>query len=133
MKIILNDNEFVTEAALTAYDAIKEAGLMTREVIAALLDGETVALTAPITEGCRLAPLTFADKEGKSKAGRGAYPRAKPFFTMKFDTPKSALLILLDIGDMFDMTANSQLIMEGGPEFGVQIGDMMMHVGGYAK
>ncbi|MBR5754143.1 MAG: hypothetical protein IKX83_06635 [Clostridia bacterium] len=72
-------------------------------------------------------------KEGKSKAGRGAYPRAKPFFTMKFDTPKSALLILLDIGDMFDMTANSQLIMEGGPEFGVQIGDMMMHVGGYAK
>ena len=34
---------------------------------------------------------------------------------------------------MFDMTANSQLIMEGGPEFGVQIGDMMMHVGGYAK
>ncbi len=72
-------------------------------------------------------------KEGKSKAGRGAYPRAKPFFTMKFDTPKSALLILLDIGDMFEMTANSQLIMEGGPEFGVQIGDMMMHIGGYAK
>ena len=72
-------------------------------------------------------------KEGRSKAGRGAYPRAKPFFTMKFDTPKSALLILLDIGDMFDMTANSQLIMEGGPEFGVQIGDMMMHVGGYGK
>ena len=26
-----------------------------------------------------------------------------------------------------------QLIMEGGPEFGVQIGDMMMHVGDYAK
>ena len=65
MKIILNDNEFVTEAALTAYDAIKEAGLMTREVIAASIDGETVALTTPITEGCRLAPLTFADKEGK--------------------------------------------------------------------
>ena len=72
-------------------------------------------------------------KEGRSKAGRGEYPRSKPFFTMKFDTPKSALMILLDIGDMFDMTANSQLIMEGGPEFGVQIGDMMMHVGGYAK
>ena len=88
MKIILNDNEFVTEAALTAYDAIKEAGLMTREVIAALLDGETVALTAPITEGCRLAPLTFADKEGKgvfnhtashilAQAVKRLYPTAK--------------------------------------------------------
>ena len=88
MKIILNDNEFVTEAALTAYDAIKEAGLMTREVIAASIDGETVALTTPITEGCRLAPLTFADKEGKgvfnhtashilAQAVKRLYPAAK--------------------------------------------------------
>ena len=65
MKIILCEKEFETEAAVTAYDAIKEAGLMTREVIAAELDGETVALTALITEGCRLAPLTFADKAGQ--------------------------------------------------------------------
>ena len=65
MKIILCEKEFETEAAVTAYDAIKEAGLMTRDVIAAELDGETVALTAPITEGCRLAPLTFADKAGQ--------------------------------------------------------------------
>ena len=61
---------------------------MTREVIAALLDGETVALTAPITEGCRLAPLTFADKEGKgvfnhtashilAQAVKRLYPTAK--------------------------------------------------------
>ena len=88
MKIILNDNEFVTEASLTAYDAIKEAGLMTREVIAASIDGETVALTTPITEGCRLAPLTFADKEGKgvfnhtashilAQAVKRLYPTAK--------------------------------------------------------
>ena len=31
------------------------------------------------------------------------------------------------------MTANSQLIMEGAPEFGVQIGDFMMMVGDLAK
>ena len=72
-------------------------------------------------------------KAGKSRAGRGAYKRAKPFFCMKFDCPESALKILLGIGDMFQMTADQQLIMEGGPEFGVQIGDYMMIVGDLAK
>ena len=72
-------------------------------------------------------------KAGKSRAGRGAYKRAKPFFNMKFDCPTSALKILLGTGDMFQMTADQQLIMEGGPEFGVQIGDYMMVVGDLAK
>ncbi len=72
-------------------------------------------------------------KAGKSRAGRGAYKRAKPFFCMKFDCPTSALKILLGTGDMFQMTADKQLIMEGGPEFGVQIGDYMMIVGDLAK
>ncbi len=88
MKIILSGNEFVCESALTAYDAIKEAGLMTREVIAAELDGETVALTEAIGEGCKLAPLTFADKAGQrvfnhtashilAQAVKRLYPEAK--------------------------------------------------------
>ncbi|MGN1328674.1 MAG: hypothetical protein ACI4V4_03135 [Eubacterium sp.] len=72
-------------------------------------------------------------KAGKSKAGRGEYKRSKPFFCMKFDCATSALMILLGTGDMFQMTANKQLIMEGAPEFGVQIGDYMMLVGGLAK
>lgn len=72
-------------------------------------------------------------KAGKSKAGRGEYKRAKPFFCMKFDCAESALKILLGTGDMFQMTANQQLIMEGAPEFGVQIGDYMMLIASYAK
>lgn len=72
-------------------------------------------------------------KAGKSRAGRGEYKRAKPFFCMKFDSPTSALKILLGTGDMFQMTADKQLMMEGGPEFGVQIGDYMMIVGDLAK
>ncbi len=72
-------------------------------------------------------------KAGKSRAGRGEYKRSKPFFCMKFDCATSALKILLGTGDMFQMTADSQLIMEGAPEFGVQIGDYMMLVGSYAK
>ena len=72
-------------------------------------------------------------KAGKSRAGRGEYKRAKPFFCMKFDCATSALKILLGTGDMFEMTDNQQLIMEGAPEFGVQIGDFMMLVGDLAK
>lgn len=72
-------------------------------------------------------------KAGKTRAGRGEYKRSKPFFCMKFDCATSALKILLGTGDMFQMTANSQLIMEGAPEFGVQIGDFMMMVGDLAK
>lgn len=72
-------------------------------------------------------------KAGKSRAGRGEYKRSKPFFCMKFDCATSALKILLGTGDMFRMTADRQLIMEGAPEFGVQIGDFMMMVGDLAK
>lgn len=72
-------------------------------------------------------------KAGKSRAGRGVYKRSKPFFCMNFDCPKSALAILLGTGDMFKMTANKQLIMEGAPEFGAQLGDYMMLIAKYAK
>ena len=53
------------EGALTAYDAIKEAGLMTREILAAAVNGGTAALSAPLAEGDSVKPLTFADPEGK--------------------------------------------------------------------
>ncbi len=70
---------------------------------------------------------------GKSQAVQGACTRCNPFFTMKYDCGYSALQILLDTGDMFDLTANGNLMLIGGPEFGVQLGDAMMTVGGYAK
>lgn len=65
MKLKVCHNEIESDAVLTVYDAIKEAGLMTREVIAAT-DGErTLELTAPAVEGSDISPLTFADDEGK--------------------------------------------------------------------
>ncbi|MBQ1451927.1 MAG: hypothetical protein II473_04160 [Clostridia bacterium] len=65
---------------------------------------------------------------GQSKAGKGLYPRSDPFFTMAFDCPVSALMILMGKGDMFKMTANRQLIMKGGPEFGVQLSEYMFYI-----
>ncbi len=72
-------------------------------------------------------------KAGKSKAGKGEYKRAMPFFTMRFDSLDSALGILMSTADMLDSVRGGKLIMEGAPEFGAQLGDYMMQIGAYAK
>ncbi len=64
MKIFVNENEFEFEG-LTAYDALKAAGLISKEVIAATVNGEAVALTTALNEGDSVAPLTFAEQAGK--------------------------------------------------------------------
>ena len=72
-------------------------------------------------------------KAGKSKAGRGVYKRALPFFTMRFDCLDSALGILMGTADILEFTKDSKLIMDGAPEFGAQIGNYMLMVGDYAR
>lgn len=68
-------------------------------------------------------------KAGQSKASRGTYRRSMPFFTMRFDSVRSALGILLSIDDMIESTVKGKLIMEGGPEYGSQLGDHMLLIG----
>ncbi|MGM9647329.1 MAG: threonine--tRNA ligase [Eubacteriales bacterium] len=88
MKVRVKGIQLDSETAVTAYDAIKEAELITREVIAASVNGETVDLTAPIQDGDSIIPLTFADKGGKrtfnhtashvlAQAVKRLYPDAK--------------------------------------------------------
>lgn len=72
-------------------------------------------------------------KAGKSKAGKGEYKRAMPFFTMRFNNFDSALGILMSIDDMLTSVREGKLIMDGAPEFGAQIGEYMMLVGALAK
>lgn len=72
-------------------------------------------------------------KAGKTRAGRGIYKRAMPFFTMRFDSLPSAFGILLSTDDMLESTKAGKLIMDGAPEFGAQIGDFMMQVGAFAQ
>ncbi len=72
-------------------------------------------------------------KAGKSKAGRGVYKRAMPFFTMRFNNLDSALGILLSTDDMLESLKAGRLIMDGAPEFGAQIGDFMLTVAAYAQ
>lgn len=68
-------------------------------------------------------------KKGNTMARRGAYTRSLPFFTMKFDSPISALAILQDTEDMIEATIKGHIQMIGGPEFGAQLGDHMLAVG----
>ncbi|MCL2530956.1 MAG: hypothetical protein FWE40_02210 [Oscillospiraceae bacterium] len=72
-------------------------------------------------------------KAGNSRAGRGEYKRAMPFFTLRFDSLDSALGILMSTDDMMDATKAGRLIMDGAPEFGAQLGAFMLTVGGFAK
>lgn len=72
-------------------------------------------------------------KEGNSKAGRGEYPRCKPFLTLRFDSVEHALDILMSKGDMVEYMANDYLKVEGAPEFAGTVGEFMFIIGDYAK
>ncbi len=88
MKIICNEQQKEYDVALTAYEALKDAELISREVIAADCNGETVDLTHELKDGDTVAPLTFADAGGKkvfwhtashilAQAVKRLYPNAK--------------------------------------------------------
>ncbi len=88
MKITMQEKVLEYASPVTVYDAAKDAELITRAVIGAKINGQTVALTAPITEDCAVELLTFADEEGKhlfrhsaahilAQAVKRLYPNAK--------------------------------------------------------
>ena len=67
MAIITFQNGKQVEIALpaTVYDAAKEAELASRDVLAAKIGDEVVALTHPLKEDTAVTLLTFEDKEGE--------------------------------------------------------------------
>ena len=88
MNVIINEKNFEFSAPVTAYEALKEAELISREVLAASVNGKTVSLATPLAEGDAVAPLTFADEEGRkvyrhtashilAQAVKRLYPEAK--------------------------------------------------------
>ena len=66
MKLKINGNEYLLEGAeYTAYEAAKAAGIaVTRDVIAAEINGKTSDLTAKVKDGDEVKLLTFADEGG---------------------------------------------------------------------
>ncbi len=64
MKINFGDVVLEKNEALTVYDAAQEAGLISRAVLAAKVDGEVCALTTLLADDAAVELLTFADEEG---------------------------------------------------------------------
>ncbi|MBE6546128.1 MAG: threonine--tRNA ligase [Ruminococcaceae bacterium] len=64
MKIKFGDIVLEKNETLTVYEAAQEAGLVSRAVLAAKVNGEVCALTAPLTADAEVELLTFADEEG---------------------------------------------------------------------
>ena len=88
MKIKIQDKVLEYAAPVTVYDAAKDAELITRAVIGAVVDGKTVALTHELCADTEVKLLTFADAEGKhlfrhtashilAQAVKRLYPAAK--------------------------------------------------------
>ena len=65
MKIRIGGNEIELVEPKTVYDAAAEAGLISRAVIAAKVNGEVVALTKLIENDADVELLTFENEEGK--------------------------------------------------------------------
>ena len=65
MKITFANGSFEGAAPVTVYDAAKEAGVIEREHIAALVNGQPADLTAELTADAEVQLLTFEDKEGR--------------------------------------------------------------------
>lgn len=66
MKIRINDNEYVVENGMSAYDAAKAAGVaLSRDIIACDVNGETCDLTVKVNDGDSVKLLTFEDEGGR--------------------------------------------------------------------
>ena len=65
MKIKIGENEIALVEPKTVYDVAAEAGLISRAVIAAKVNGEVVALTKLLENDAEVELLTFENEEGK--------------------------------------------------------------------
>lgn len=72
-------------------------------------------------------------KAGKTMSGRGEYKRCKPFLAMKFANPDLALDILMSKADMVDYIGLGHLFIDGAPEFGGIVGNLLFKVAYYAQ
>ena len=65
MVISFGENKFTFDAPVTVYEAAQAAGLISREVICANVNGDVCELTRTIPEDAEVKLLTFADADGK--------------------------------------------------------------------
>jgi hypothetical protein len=67
---------------------------------------------------------------GLSKAGRGVYPRRRPFVQMRFNGVDGALAVMNKEVGFIDGVAKGFVSVEGSPEYAANLNDFMMRVQG---
>ena len=67
-------------------------------------------------------------KAGKSKAGRGYYPRKLAFVHMKFNTAPNALPVFLGDVEFVEAVAKGFVAVEGSPEYAAKMNDFMQRI-----
>jgi len=72
-------------------------------------------------------------KEGQTSSGRGESKRGKPFLSMEFRDCDAALGILMNTDGMIDSISQGKLLVNGAPEFGDMIGDLLFRVAFFAQ
>ncbi|MBQ1258627.1 MAG: threonine--tRNA ligase [Clostridia bacterium] len=88
IKVKFNEHELELELGLSVYDAVASVGPVSREFIAAKVNGVVSDMTRKLTEDCEISLLTFEDEEGKhvfrhtashilAQAVKRLYPEAK--------------------------------------------------------
>ena len=88
IKVKFNEHELELESGLSVYDAVASVGPVSREFIAAKVNGVVSDMTRKLTEDCEISLLTFEDEEGKhvfrhtashilAQAVKRLYPEAK--------------------------------------------------------
>ncbi|MBE6577019.1 MAG: threonine--tRNA ligase [Ruminococcaceae bacterium] len=88
MKINFGEQIIEKNEPISVYDAAAEAGIISRAVVAAKVNGTVCALTTPITDDASVELLTFADEDGRhvfrhtashilAQAVKRLYPDAK--------------------------------------------------------
>ena len=80
MKINFGSQIYESSAPVTVYDAAKEVfGMVERSVIAASVNGKTVALNYEINADADVQLLTFADKDGAHVFSTAHYKSQHPY------------------------------------------------------
>ncbi len=96
----------------TAYEILKEQELMSREVLAAKVNGEVVGLSTEVAEGAEVAPVTFAEKEGKQVFWHTASHILAQAVKRLFPEAKLTIGPSVDNGFYYDIDSETSLTPE---------------------
>jgi hypothetical protein len=64
-------------------------------------------------------------KGGRTQAGRGLFSRRRPFVHLEFSSVEAALTVLLKEVEMIPAIRQGLLRVDGAPEYGAKLGDLM--------